>query len=86
MSAEPYRLPVFRDPESGRKVPLRSGTYTVFVERPDGTYVKAVNWDELPQARRSARLLAAIDIYKSARIVRPAGVLDDDDFDERIVA
>lgn len=82
----PYRLPVFRDPLSGRKVPMRSSSYTVLAVghgKADEDAVKATSWDTLPEARRSAAALLA-GPYDRVLIAKPAGLVDDDDFLEAL--
>lgn len=82
--AAPFRLPRYRDAASGRVVPLRSSSYTV-MRVVDGLRVsKAGTWAKLGEARRAARLLAASPLGGPMLVVRPAGLIDDDDHYEEI--
>ena len=79
--SDPYRLPEFRDATTGRKIRLRSGYYTVLSER-GGEHTHAANWPDLRSARRCAQGLVGLPGVDRLLVVKPAGVLDDDDFME----
>ena len=82
----PFRLPQYRDAASKRVVPLRSAQYAVLVLLPDrpGFVSSAGHWPTVAGARAAARMLLGSRFIDRVAVVRPAGLLDDDDHYEEI--
>lgn len=86
--SEPLRLPQYRDAASKRPVPLGSASYTVLhpIEHPVHEHLvsSAGRWGTLEGARSAARTLLGSPFIERLLVVRPAGLVDEDDYLEEI--